>query len=180
MAIIHSMNVKRFKSVGDLTKGYFKSLLACFHSFDCVVDVFDRYDVEQSVKSTERKRRYAGHIGRVFQIIYSRPIPPYRTRADGHHSFRILETPVKLYLVIVSHGGTCVMFQGVVTRKPNKTGFVFGNSKNSQGRIVIKSSDTDVFLFCLHYFPQMSNIEELWFQTGSVNSMKTSAIRSCA
>lgn len=76
MAIIHSMNVKRFKSFGDLAKGYFKVLLACFHSFDCVVDVFDRYDVEQSVKSTERKRRYAGHIGRVFQIIDSRPIPP--------------------------------------------------------------------------------------------------------
>ena len=52
-----------------------------------------------------------------------------RTRADGHHSFRILETPGKLYLVIVSHGETCVMFQGVVTRKPNKTGFVFGNRK---------------------------------------------------
>ena len=52
--------------------------------------------------------------------------------------------------------------------------------KNSQGRIVVKSSDTDVFLLCLHYFPQMSNIEELWFQTGSVSSMKTSAIRSCA
>jgi hypothetical protein len=65
MAIIHSRNVKRFKSLGDLAKGYFKVMLACFHSFDCVVDVFDRYDVEQSVKSTERKRRYAGHIGRV-------------------------------------------------------------------------------------------------------------------
>jgi hypothetical protein len=51
MAIIHSMNVKRFKSFGDLTKGYFKVLLACFHSFDCVVDVFDRYDVEKRLAS---------------------------------------------------------------------------------------------------------------------------------
>jgi hypothetical protein len=40
--------------------------------------VFDRYDVEQSVKSTERKRRYVGNIGRVFQIIDSRPIPDWK------------------------------------------------------------------------------------------------------
>jgi hypothetical protein len=83
MAIIHNMNVKRFKSFDDLAKGYFKVLLACFHSFDCVVDVFDRYDVEQSVKSTERKRRYTGHIGRVFQIIVD-PYHPYQT---GNMSF---------------------------------------------------------------------------------------------
>jgi hypothetical protein len=66
------MNVKRFKSFGDLTKGYFKVLF--------------------------------GNI-------------VYRTRADGYHSFRILETPGKLYLVIVSQGETCVMLQGVVTKK---------------------------------------------------------------
>ena len=78
MAIIHSMNVKRFKSFGDLAKDYFKVLLACFHSFGCVIDVFDRYDVEQSVKSTERKRRSVGNIGRVFQIIDSRPIPDWK------------------------------------------------------------------------------------------------------
>jgi hypothetical protein len=78
MAIMHSMNAKRFKSFGDLAKDYFKVLLACFHSFGCVVDVFDRYDVEQSVKSTERKRRYVGNIGRVFQIIDSRPIPDWK------------------------------------------------------------------------------------------------------
>jgi hypothetical protein len=33
--IIHSMNVKRFKSFGDLAKDYFKVLLSCFHSFGC-------------------------------------------------------------------------------------------------------------------------------------------------
>lgn len=97
MAIIHSMNVKRFKSFGDLAKDYFKVLLACFHSFDCVVDVFDRYDVEQSVKSTERKRRYAGHIGRVFQIIDSRPIP------DWKHFFLFPKTkPVLLGFLVTT------------------------------------------------------------------------------
>ena len=93
MAIIHSMNVKRFKSFGDLAK----VLLSCFHSFDCVVDVFDRCDVEQSVKSTERKRRYAGHIGRVFQIIDSRPI------SDWKHFFLFPKTkPVLLGFLVTT------------------------------------------------------------------------------
>ena len=43
MAIIHSMNVKRFKSFGDLAKNYFKVLLACFDSFvvlsTCLIDM---------------------------------------------------------------------------------------------------------------------------------------------
>ena len=43
---------------------------------------------------------------------------------------------------------------------------------NSRGRIVIKSSDTDVLLLCIRYFPKMTNIDELWFQTGCVSSTK--------
>jgi hypothetical protein len=97
MAIIHGMNVKRFKSFGDLAKGYFKVL---FPSFDCVVDVLDRYDVEQSVKSTERKRRYADHIGRVFQIVDSRPIPPI---LDWKHVFLFPKTkPVLLGFLVTT------------------------------------------------------------------------------
>ena len=99
MTIIHSMNVKRFKSFDDLAKGYFKVLLVCFHSFECVVDVFDRYDVEQSVKSTERKRRYAGHIGRVFQIIDNRPIPPI---PDWKHVFLFPNTKAVLLGFLVT------------------------------------------------------------------------------
>jgi hypothetical protein len=38
--------------------------------------------------------------------------------------------------------------------------------KNTKGRILVKSPDTDVFVLCLHFFPSMSNTKELWFQTG--------------
>jgi hypothetical protein len=34
---------------------------------------------------------------------------------------------------------------------------------NVKGRIIIKSSDTDVLLLCIHFFPSMRNTKELWF-----------------
>lgn len=34
------------------------------------------------------------------------------------------------------------------------------------GRVVIKSPDTDVLVICVHYFEQLSNISELWIETG--------------
>ena len=44
--------------------------------------------------------------------------------------------------------------------------------RNSNGRIVIKSSDNDVLLLSLHFYSKMTNIDELWFQTGSITSVK--------
>jgi hypothetical protein len=44
--------------------------------------------------------------------------------------------------------------------------------KNVMGRIVIKSLDTDVLVLLVHYFSRMSNISELWFQTGTITTLK--------
>jgi hypothetical protein len=41
-----------------------------------------------------------------------------------------------------------------------------------QGRIVVKSPDTDVLVLLVHYFPKMKNSSELWFQTGLITSTK--------
>jgi hypothetical protein len=45
---------------------------------------------------------------------------------------------------------------------------------NVQGRIVVKSPDTDVLvlLVLVHYFQNMKNTSELWFQTGLITSTK--------
>jgi hypothetical protein len=43
---------------------------------------------------------------------------------------------------------------------------------NVQGRIVVKSPDTDVLVHLVHYFPSMKNTSELWFQTGLIPSTK--------
>lgn len=42
-----------------------------------------------------------------------------------------------------------------------------------KGRIVIQTPDADVLVNALHYFPQVSNTEELWLETGPSN--KTSS-----
>jgi hypothetical protein len=39
-----------------------------------------------------------------------------------------------------------------------------------QGRIVVKSPDTDVLVLIVHYFPKMKNTSELWLQTGLITS----------
>ena len=44
--------------------------------------------------------------------------------------------------------------------------------RNSNGRIVIKSSDNDVLLLSLHFYSKMTSIDELWFQMGSIKSVK--------
>ena len=41
---------------------------------------------------------------------------------------------------------------------------------NVQGRIVVKSPDTDVLVLLVHYFPKMKKPSELWFQTGLITS----------
>ena len=43
---------------------------------------------------------------------------------------------------------------------------------NVQGRIVVKSPDTDVLVLLVHYFPNMKKTSELWFQTGLITSTK--------
>ena len=45
-----------------------------------------------------------------------------------------------------------------------------------QGRIVIKSPDTDVLVLAVHYFPQMDSVKERWIETGVV-SIRTTDLR---
>ena len=56
-----------------------ESLLRCFREADIVVEVFDRYDNKESVKSAERERRQnAGPTGRQYQVIAGRSVPPWK------------------------------------------------------------------------------------------------------
>jgi hypothetical protein len=41
-----------------------------------------------------------------------------------------------------------------------------------QGRIIIKTSDTDVIVLCLYFDKQMTNTSELWVQMRNVSSVK--------
>ena len=41
-----------------------------------------------------------------------------------------------------------------------------------QGRIIIKTSDTDVIVLCIYFYKQMTNTSERWVQMGNVSSVK--------
>jgi hypothetical protein len=41
---------------------------------------------------------------------------------------------------------------------------------NAKGTVVIKSSDTDVLVLALHYFPQMDHIDQMWIETGVITA----------
>ena len=56
MAAIQAMKGDSFRSFDVLALQYMRNLLSCFSQANTVVEVFDRYDNEQSVKTTERMR----------------------------------------------------------------------------------------------------------------------------
>jgi hypothetical protein len=49
----------------------------------------------------------------------------------------------------------------------------FGKS-SVKGRIIIKCSDTDVLVICVHYYPRMQNTDQLWLLVGSVTHIEDS------
>jgi GTPase SAR1 family protein len=49
--------VKKLSNFGDLAIFYLKHLSMLFQSAETIVDVFDRYDLKDSIKSAERERR---------------------------------------------------------------------------------------------------------------------------
>jgi hypothetical protein len=51
------MDAKKHKTFGDLATDYCRPLTSCFVKAHTVADVFDRYDVKNSIKLAERERR---------------------------------------------------------------------------------------------------------------------------
>jgi hypothetical protein len=74
-----ALNVKRIKTFVDLAQDFIQCQLSCFSRVVCLVDVFDRYDLELSMKSAERERRSASGLSRkVCQVLEGRPIPDWK------------------------------------------------------------------------------------------------------
>jgi hypothetical protein len=57
MALVQCMDAKKHSTFGDLATDYCRQLTSCFAKAHTVADVFDRYDVKNSIKSAERERR---------------------------------------------------------------------------------------------------------------------------
>ncbi|MEW8545028.1 MAG: hypothetical protein AB2693_16005 [Candidatus Thiodiazotropha sp.] len=79
MAVLQMMPGDKYTSFQQLSSVYMETLLRCFREADVVVDVFDRYDNKQSIKSAERERRqFAGPSGKQYQVIAGGCIPPWK------------------------------------------------------------------------------------------------------
>lgn len=48
----------------------------------------------------------------------------------------------------------------------------FYRDENVTGRVIVRSPNTNVLLLLIHYYPQMTNTDELWFQTGVLSSAR--------
>jgi hypothetical protein len=48
---------KKHRTFGDLATDYCRQLTSCFAKAHTVADVFDRYDVKNTIKSAEGERR---------------------------------------------------------------------------------------------------------------------------
>ena len=79
MAIVQTFHVKKSSTFGDLANDYVARALSNYHQSETVIDVFDRYDVLLSVKSSERERRSSktGYSG-LYQVIESRLVPDWK------------------------------------------------------------------------------------------------------
>ena len=79
MTLIQSLNVQRFKNFGDLASYFIQSQLCCLSSIGCLIDVFDRYDLQLSIKLAERDRRSSLTSSRkIFQVIDGRQFPDWK------------------------------------------------------------------------------------------------------
>jgi GTPase SAR1 family protein len=62
MALVQCMDAKKHRTFGDLATDYCRELTSCFAKAHTVADVFDRYDVKNSIKLAERERFFQSGI----------------------------------------------------------------------------------------------------------------------
>ena len=53
MPLLQSINAKRFRTFGEMALDLKKNQISCFQLASVVVDIFDRYDIQNSIKKAE-------------------------------------------------------------------------------------------------------------------------------
>ena len=175
---------------------FVKNQISCFQFTSVVVNIFDRYDIQNSIKKAERTvdpSLFSLHL------IEGRVIPDWKKFiSSGENIIRFLGDYIakhirqnsslqegqSLYLAgLCSNPETVKMLNqnGMLdcrclasTQEEADTRIILYalyssklyQENNVQGRIVVKSPDTDVLVLLVHYFPNMKNTSELCFHTG--------------
>lgn len=207
MAELHKMKGSAHRTFESLGATYLNNLCKAFDVAETVVDVWDRYGEENSVKSQERERRGDKRGTRRYQVIGGRSVPPWQKflslssnksalanylgeylASEGPHHAKLADPHRKILVsgaysdghitksitwngaeinphLAVSHeeADTRMLFQAV---QANKT----LEENGHQGRIVIRSPDTDVLVLALHFCPQLNAVEEVWLETGQTTT----------
>ena len=78
MAVLHSLSAETCTTFDDLVFKYIRGVISDMSIADIVIDVFDRYDVQHSVKETERKRRPRTLKSKTYSVNGSRPVPTWK------------------------------------------------------------------------------------------------------
>ena len=79
MALLQSVDVKKYRNFGELAMDFVRHQVASFQFVSMVADIFDRYDIKNSIKSAERERRSKSFFTtKVFQVIEGRIIPDWK------------------------------------------------------------------------------------------------------
>ena len=153
-----------------------------------IVDVFDRYDLKDSIKSAERECRSqaaGGHM--IYHVNEGNSIPDWKKFLSINRNKQELisflgefiskfvnaDNPLPvgqtLYLAgtkiasdqvtdcvdlfsIQEEADTIIILHALYADEQ------FGKS-SVKGRIIIKCSDTDVLVLCVHYYPRMQNTD---------------------
>ena len=57
MALLQSVDAKKHRNFGELAMDFVQHQVASFQFASMVADIFDRYDIKNSIKSAERERQ---------------------------------------------------------------------------------------------------------------------------
>jgi hypothetical protein len=200
MAMCQALNENHFKTFNDLGKVVLKRAVRLMKnsdmdpSIDVVTLVFDRYDREHSIKSTERQRRGMLSSGlNVYQIQGNRDVPNYRNFLKSSANKASLAAFISRYICdghdllpaeksVVLAGG---FEDGEVVKVVNKFGVssvdelcstqeeadtrlvlhAIALSRDHQ-RIIIRCDDTDVLVLLLYYSSMGSLANEVYMHAG--------------
>ena len=78
MAVLHSLSAETCTTFDDFVFKYVRGVISDMSIADKVIDVFDRYDVQHSIKEPERKRRSRTLKSKTCSVNGSRPITTWK------------------------------------------------------------------------------------------------------
>ena len=185
-------NIKHF---GDVATYYYKDLVRCF----TFAYIFDRYNIKKKLNQVSRKRTSFKNVCLQQSILGNRGQNYNRLHTKNRRSVPIsckfvektllyslcmrcmsLASSETLRLSMFSqrrfHWLPWIVQQSGSGWHQHDLACVSCRQKlkemRNKGRLIIKTSDTDVIVLYVHYFLQMTNATEVWVPKGNVTSVK--------